>query len=98
MRLSLRKIGLATAILLAAGYAFVTLLGPQGMPALAEKQRQIRQLETTNEVLAREIELRRERIERLRESPSLQELEIRQRLKLVQPDERVYILQDGKKK
>jgi cell division protein FtsB len=98
MRPSLAKIGYAIAILLVAGYAFITLRGPQGVPALAEKRRQIQELEQSNAVLAREVELRRERIERLRESPSVQELEIRQRLKLVQPDERVYILQDGDKK
>lgn len=96
MRPSLTKIGYALAILLAVGYAFFTLRGPQGIPALAEKRRQIQQLEERNATLAREIEVKRERIGRLRESPSLQELEIRQRLKLVQPEERVYILQDKK--
>lgn len=96
MRPSLMKIGYAIAILLAVGYAFFTLRGPQGIPALAEKRRQIQELEQRNATLAREIEIKRERISRLRESPSLQELEIRQRLKLVQPDERVYILQDKK--
>jgi cell division protein FtsB len=84
------------AILLAVGYAFITLRGPQGIPALAEKRRQIEALEKRNAGLAREIESKRERINRLRESPSLQELEIRQRLKLVQPNEKVYILQDKK--
>ncbi|HWQ53882.1 MAG TPA: septum formation initiator family protein [Bryobacteraceae bacterium] len=96
MRPSLTKIGYALAILLTVGYAFFTLRGPQGIPALADKRRQIQELEERNATLAREIEVKRERIGRLRESPSLQELEIRQRLKLVQPDERVYILQDKK--
>lgn len=96
MRPSLMKIGYAIAILLAVGYAFFTLRGPQGIPALAEKRREIQELEQRNAALARQIEMKRERIDRLRESPSLQELEIRQRLKLVQPDEKVYILQDKK--
>ncbi len=97
MQFSVAKIGLALALLLTVGYAFFTLRGPQGIPGLAEKRRQIQELEKRNSVLAREIEARRERIDRLRESPSLQELEIRKQLKYVHPDEKVYVLQDGRK-
>jgi cell division protein FtsB len=96
MRSSLAKVACATAILFAAGYAFVTLQGPRGLPGLAEKRQEIQQLEKANASLAREIETRRDRINRLRESPSLQELEIRERLKLLRPEEKVYILQDKK--
>lgn len=65
------------------------------MPALIQKQKQIRTLEKENGDLARDIENRRERIKRLREDESAQELEIRQRLKLVRPGEKVFILQDS---
>jgi cell division protein FtsB len=65
-----------------------------GIPALIQKQREIRTLEKQNADLAREIEFRRERIQRLREDESEQELEIRQRLKLVRPGEKVFILQE----
>jgi cell division protein FtsB len=51
-------------------------------------------MEKRNAALARELETRRDRITRLKESQSEQELEIRQRLKLVKPGERVFILQD----
>jgi cell division protein FtsB len=88
------KFGYLLAVLVAAGYAFVTLRGPQGIPALQEKQKQIRAIEQQNAGLAREIELRRERIRRLKEDDSEQELEIRQRLKLVRPGEKVFILQE----
>jgi cell division protein FtsB len=94
MRSSIAKVGYAVAVLVAASYALVTLRGPQGIPALIEKQKQIRTLERENADLAREIEARRERIKRLREDESAQELEIRQRLKLVRPGEKVFILQD----
>ena len=97
MRPSLTIAGIAVVVLVTVGYAFFTLRGPQGIPALAEKRHQIQELEKRNAALAREIEVKRERINRLRESPSLQELEIRQRLKLVHPDEKVYILQDSRK-
>ena len=88
--------GYAVAVLVAASYAFVTLRG--GIPALIQKQGEIRTLEKQNADLAREIEFRRERIQRLREDESEQELEIRQRLKLVRPGEKVFILQEPVKK
>jgi cell division protein FtsB len=81
-------------VLVAASYALITLRGPHGVPALIQKQNEIRQLEKQNADLAREIESRRQRIQRLREDESEQELEIRQRLKLVRPGEKVFILQD----
>lgn len=92
MKSSAAKLGYAVAVLVAASYAFVTLRG--GIPALIQKQREIRTLEKQNADLAREIEFRRERIQRLREDESEQELEIRQRLKLVRPGEKVFILQE----
>jgi cell division protein FtsB len=48
--------------------------------------------------IAREIEQKRARIGRLRDNETDQELEIRQRLKLVKPDEKVFMLQDQEKK
>ena len=92
MKSSVAKLGYAVAVLIAASYAFVTLRG--GIPALIQKQGEIRTLEKQNADLAREIEFRRERIQRLREDESEQELEIRQRLKLVRPGEKVFILQE----
>jgi cell division protein FtsB len=89
---SVAKLGYAVAVLVAASYAFVTLRG--GIPELIQKQGEIRTLEKQNADLAREIEFRRERIQRLREDESEQELEIRQRLKLVRPGEKVFILQE----
>ena len=73
-------------------YAFFTLRGPKGIPALLEKRRQIENLEKSNSVLSQEIERKKEHIERLSHNPAEQELEIRQRLKLVHPGEKVYIL------
>jgi cell division protein FtsB len=82
------------AALLIAGYAFFALQGPQGIPGLMEKRRQIAELEKRNALRAREIEQKHARIDRLRDSQPDQELEIRQRLKLVKPDEKVFMLQD----
>lgn len=92
--MSLAKAAYLAGVLILAVYAFVTLRGPHGIQALREKREQIRQMEKRNAALARELETRRDRITRLKESQSEQELEIRQRLKLVKPGERVFILQD----
>lgn len=86
------------AVLLIAGYAVVSLGGPQGIPGLIEKRKQVQELEKRNAELAREIEQKRARIGRLRDNETDQELEIRQRLKLVKPDEKVFMLQDQDKK
>jgi cell division protein FtsB len=88
----------AAVALLVAAYAFFALRGPQGIPGLLEKRRQIEELERRNTILAREIERKSARISRLRENQSDQDLEIRQRLKLLRPEEKVFILQDQEKK
>jgi len=80
------------AFLVVAGYAIVTLRGPTGVPGLWEKRRQIELLEKRNAALAEESERKREHIRRLSNNAAEQELEIRQRLKLVRPDEKVYVL------
>jgi cell division protein FtsB len=80
------------AVLLAGSYALVTLRGPKGLPALYEKRAQIHEMEKRNEILGREIERKREHIRRLADNPGEQELEIRERLKLVRPNEKVYII------
>jgi cell division protein FtsB len=71
--------------------------GPQGLPALLEKHREIRHLEKQNAALARENEMRQERIKRLETSFSEQEMEIRKQLKLLRPGETTFILPDQPK-
>ena len=88
----------AIALMALAGYAVFALLGPHGVGALVEKQAEIRKLEERNAGLAKEIERKKERIKRLSDSDSEQELEIRDRLKLIRPDEKSYIIGDPAKK
>ena len=78
-------------------YAWIAVSGPQGLQTLLEKRREIRQLQEQNAALSREIEHRRDRIRRLEESPSEQEMEIRKQLKLLKPGETTFILPDGPK-
>ena len=64
---------------------------------MLEKRREIRQLQEQNAALTREIEHRRDRIRRLEDSRSEQEMEIRKQLKLLRPGETTFILPDGPK-
>jgi cell division protein FtsB len=85
------------AIGVAVAYGWVALRGPQGVEALLDKHREIRALQEQNSVVAREIERRKERIRRLKESQSEQDMEIRKQLKLLRPGETTFILPDGPK-
>jgi len=98
MKVPFARIAYLLVFLCAASYAFVTLRGPKGVPALFEKQRQIRAIEQQNADLAREIERKRAHIKRLESSPAQQELEIRDRLKLLHPGEKVFITGEPEQK
>jgi len=91
MKAPLLRIAYFAAFLAAASYAFFTLRGPHGIPWLIEKQREIHEMEDQNAKLDREIERMRDHIKRLETNPSEQELEVRERLKLLKPGEKVYI-------
>jgi len=95
-RITISRLGYATAFLAVAGYALVTLSGPKGIPALIARRHQIEQLEKRNATLAQDNERLREHIQRLTDNPTQQELEIRERLKLVKPGEKVYLLNNNK--
>jgi cell division protein FtsB len=91
MKSNVTRIAYAIAFILVAAYAIVTLRGAKGVHALVEKQAQIQEQEKRNAELARDLERERERIRRLKDSAAEQDLEIRERLKLVRPGEKVYI-------
>ena len=82
---------------LAGAYGYITLRGPQGIPGLREKWREIGKVEEENANLQRENEYRRSRIKKLELSPAEQELEIRKKLKLLRPGETSFILPDQPK-
>jgi cell division protein FtsB len=84
--------------LMAAAYVAATLGGARGIPAVLARQEQIKRLEDRNAQLAREIERKRDHIRRLQNDPSEQELEIRDRYKLVHPGDTVFITGQPDKK
>jgi cell division protein FtsB len=97
VRHSSRRIGYMLAVGLVVAYGWVAMRGPQGVGALLEKRREIQELQDKNATAAREVERRRERIRRLKESQSEQDMEIRKQLKLLRPGETTFILPDAPK-
>jgi cell division protein FtsB len=95
---SKRRAGVVLVVILATAYGWMFLLGPQGLQTLIEKRREIRQLEERNANIRLENERRKERIRRLQESRSEQEMEIRKQLKLQRPGETTFILPESEQK
>ncbi len=62
--------------------ALFALRGPQGIPALMEKQRAIRAMEEQNAQLEQQIESKQKHIEKLKHSAAEQEKEVRENLNL----------------
>ena len=97
MSTAVRRVVYSAALVVMAIYGYVALRGPQGIPALRQKWTEIRQLEEENANLQRDNQYKKERIERLKNDPSEQELEIRRRLKLLRPGETSFILPESSK-
>jgi len=93
----MRRAGYIVAFALIVVYGVVALRGPQGVSALLDKRQEVRQLEEQNAAKAAENERRRERIRRLEQSSTEQEMEIRKQLKLLRPGETTFILPDSPK-
>jgi cell division protein FtsB len=98
MKAPLSKLAYVVAFLMVVSYAVITLRGPHGINALMAKRHEIQKMEESNLRLHQEIERKREHIKRLEESPGDQELEIRERLKLVNPTDKVFITGEPEKK
>ena len=93
MKAPLTRFAYVLVFLVAVGYAFFAF--PRGMHAWQDKQRQIQEMEKRNDSLARQVERQKEYINRLQNNPAAQELEIRKRLKLLHPEEKLYITGDS---
>jgi len=98
MKPAILRFAAVLAAVLLGSFLFFALGVPRDFAALKQKQKQIRELQRQNTDLAREIQKKRERIEKLRGNRTEQELEIRERQKLLRPGETTFILQDQEKK
>jgi cell division protein FtsB len=96
-RVAAGKTGWLAGLTLALAYAWMAFRGPQGIQSLVDKHREISDLEEQNADKARQIDALRERIKRLEQSGSEQELEIRKQLKLLRPGETTFLLPDPPK-
>ena len=94
LRSFLRPVAIIATLAGLAAYATIMLRGPQGLSALAEKRAQVRALEEENANLIRDNEAKKRRIDSLMHDRSVQELEIRKRLKLQRPGETSFVLPD----
>ncbi len=83
LRSILRTLAAVAALAGLAAYATIMLRGPHGITALQEKRHEIRALEEQNANLARDIRAKEERIKRLKNDPSLQEVVIKERTGMV---------------
>jgi len=97
MKISPVKTIYLIAVICGMAYAFVVLQGPNGVPGLLAKRKLVHEYEITNQKMQRELEEKQQRIQRLEANPSEQEFEIRQRLKLARPGEKIYIIDTNKK-
>jgi cell division protein FtsB len=97
MNTVVKRLIFSAALVSMAVYGYIALTGPQGIPALRTKWNEIRQLEEQNANLQRDNQFRKERIERLKNNPAEQDLEIRKRLKVQKPGETQFILPETPK-
>ena len=86
LRRYLRPLAALAALIGLAAYAAMMLRGPQGLAALSEKHQEIQALEDQNATLQRDIDAKRQRIDRLKNDPKTQELEL-EKLGLVHKDD-----------
>jgi cell division protein FtsB len=97
MKQRLARLAYGLAIAMVATYAVATLAGPKGVAALYEKERLIQAQEKRNAELQKDIERTQKRIDRLGSDSSAQERIVEERLNLVHPGDKVFMLPDSKK-
>jgi cell division protein FtsB len=96
-RVVARRTGWLAGATVAIAYIWMAVRGPQGIQTLIEKHSEIRELEEQNASIVRQNQALRDRIKRLEQSDSEQELEIRKQLKLLRPGETTFLLPDSPK-
>lgn len=94
MNNAIRRITYGAAAIVLGAYIVIALRGPQGIPALLEKRREIRALEEQNANLSKQIADEQERVRKLKESKSAQETEVRKEWNLQRPGDVTLMLPD----
>ncbi len=89
----MRGVYYTLAVSLLGTFAFVTMRGPQVIPALFTTWDEIRAMERSNAELKREVEMRRERVDHLKKDPEALEPEFRRLLEMQKKGEVDFKLQ-----
>jgi cell division protein FtsB len=97
MNFLVRKSGFIALVAIVGLFAVIALRGPNGIQALMNKRKEIQSLQEFNASMTADNERKRARIEKLKHSRAEQELEIRERLKLLRPGETQLILPEEPK-
>ena len=92
MKFLVRRAGFIALFAIVGAFGIIVLRGPNGIPALMNKRKEIQFLQESNASMAADNERKRLRIEKLKHSRAEQQLEIRERLKLLRPGETQLIL------
>ncbi|HSM76139.1 MAG TPA: septum formation initiator family protein [Bryobacteraceae bacterium] len=87
MNTAFRRLTYVIAFVIVGAYIVIALRGPQGIPALLEKRRQIRTMEEQNANLMRQLQQQRDRIRKLSVSKAEQEEQIRKDYHLQRRDD-----------
>ena len=93
-----RRIGIAAASAVLAGYASVALFGPQGFLSLKERYQEIRRLERENAEIERGNKDLQSLIVKVRTSRSQQEVLVKDKLKYTHENETQFVLPDSASK
>jgi cell division protein FtsB len=94
----LRPVLIVFGLIALAAYATIMLRGSQGLAALQEKQSVAHQLEVEIANMRKQNREQQQRIQRLKNDPSLQESIIRQRTGKTRPGDTSFIIPDPPKK
>jgi cell division protein FtsB len=97
MKLLVLRAGRLLVLLAAVAFVFFGLRVPQAVADLRAKHETIRRLQKENADLEKELAEKRDRVRKLRDSPSEQELEIRRQLRYQREGETQIILPEQKK-
>ena len=81
-----RRVGYAVLVIMIGVFLFLEMTGSYGISSLIQKQRQISDMQKANADLARENQLRRDRIEKLETDRAAEQIEVRKRMKYQRKD------------
>lgn len=91
----LRQLGYIAAVALACFYAFVVLRGPNGIPAMIERNHQVETLQREIRELDTRIQDKKNFLEEVRKNPEIRDREIRRQTNKVKPGETIIFLEDA---